>query len=141
MNFVFRRLILYYTMCLQNPSMLWYYQIMAIGVDIEDINRFVGKSEAFLNRVFTPLELEYCMKYAKPESHLAARFCAKEAVVKALTALNILNVLYNEIEVFHNDNQCPQIRILKNLEKEVVFQVSLSHDRAKAIAFVTAEVQ
>lgn len=29
----------------------------------------------------------------------------------------------------------------KNLEKEVVFQVSLSHDRAKAIAFVTAEVQ
>lgn len=114
---------------------------MAIGVDIEDINRFVGKSEAFLNRIFTPIELEYCMKYAKPESHLAARFCAKEAVVKALTALNILNVSYNEIEVFHNDNQCPQIRILKNLEKEVVFQVSLSHDRAKAIAFVTAEVQ
>lgn len=113
---------------------------MAIGVDIEDINRFEGKSEEFLNRVFTPVELEYCMKYSKPESHLAVRFCAKEAVVKALTALEVFNVSYNEIEVFHNENKCPQIRILKNLEKNINFQLSLSHDRSKAIAFVVAEI-
>ena len=114
---------------------------MAIGVDIEDINRFEGKSEEFLDRIFTPLELEYCMKYSKPQSHLAVRFCAKEAVVKALTALGILHVSYNEIEIYHNENQCPQIRILKKLEKNIVFQVSLSHDRTKAIAFVTGEEQ
>lgn len=113
---------------------------MAIGVDIEDINRFEGKSEEFLNRIFTPLELEYCMKYSKPQSHLAVRFCAKEAVVKTLTALGILHVSYNEIEIYHNENQCPQIRILKNLKKHC-FQVSLSHDRTKAIAFVTGEEQ
>lgn len=114
---------------------------MAIGVDIEDIERFKGKSEDFLNRVFTPLELEYCLKFSKPESHLAARFCAKEAVVKALTALDIEAVSYNEIEVFHNKQHCPQIRILKSLEKNIKFQLSLSHDRTKAIAFVTAEEQ
>ncbi len=114
---------------------------MAIGVDIEDIERFKGKSNDFLHRVFTPLELEYCLKFSKPESHLTARFCAKEAVVKALTALDIENVPYNKIEVFHNEKQCPQIRILKQIEKNIVFQVSLSHDRTKAIAFVTAEVQ
>lgn len=114
---------------------------MAIGVDIEDINRFEGKSEEFLYRIFTPLELEYCMKYSKPQSHLAVRFCAKEAVVKTLTALGILHVSYNEIEIYHNENQCPQIRILKKLEKNIVFQVSLSHDRTKAIAFVTGEEQ
>lgn len=114
---------------------------MAIGVDIEDINRFEGKSEEFLDRIFTPLELEYCMKYSKPQSHLAVRFCAKEAVVKTLTALGILHVSYNEIEIYHNENQCPQIRILKKLEKNIVFQVSLSHDRTKAIAFVTREEQ
>ena len=114
---------------------------MAIGVDIEDIERFKGKSNDFLHRVFTPLELEYCLKFSKPESHLTARLCAKEAVVKALTALDIENVPYNKIEVFHNEKQCPQIRILKQIEKNVVFQVSLSHDRTKAIAFVTAEVQ
>ena len=114
---------------------------MAIGVDIEDIERFKGKSEDFLHRVFTPLELEYCLQFSKPESHLAASFCAKEAVVKALTALDIENVPYNKIEVFHNEKQCPQIRILKQIEKNIVFQVSLSHDRTKAIAFVTAEEQ
>ena len=114
---------------------------MAIGVDIEDIERFKGKSNDFLHRVFTPLELEYCLKFSKPESHLTARFCAKEAVVKALTALDIENMPYNKIEVFHNEKQCPQIRILKQIEKNIVFQVSLSHDRTKAIAFVTAEVQ
>ena len=114
---------------------------MAIGVDIEDRNRFEGKSEEFLDRIFTPLELEYCMKYSKPQSHLAVRFCAKEAVVKTLTALGILHVSYNEIEIYHNENQCPQIRILKKLEKNIVFQVSLSHDRTKAIAFVTGEEQ
>lgn len=114
---------------------------MAIGVDIEDIERFKGKSNDFLHRVFTPLELEYCLKFSKPESHLTARFCAKEAVVKALTALDIENIPYNKIEVFHNEKQCPQIRILKQIEKNIVFQVSLSHDRTKAIAFVTAEVQ
>ena len=114
---------------------------MAIGVDIEDIERFKGKSQDFLNRVFTFFELEYCLKFSKPESHLAARFCAKEAVVKALTALDIDGVSYNEIEVFHNEKQCPQIRILKSLEKNIIFQLSLSHDRSKAIAFVTAEEQ
>ena len=110
-------------------------------MDIEDIERFKGKSQDFLNRVFTFHELEYCLKFSKPESHLAARFCAKEAVVKALTALDIDGVSYNEIEVFHNEKQCPQIRILKSLEKNIIFQLSLSHDRSKAIAFVTAEEQ
>lgn len=114
---------------------------MAIGVDIEDIERFKGKSDEFLNRVFTDVELEYCLKYSKPESHLAARFCAKEAVVKALTALDIENVSYKDIEVFHNEKHCPQIRILKPIDKNVIFQLSLSHDRTKAIAFVTAELQ
>ena len=113
---------------------------MAIGVDIEDIERFKDKSEAFLNRIFTTLELEYCHKFKHPESHLAARFCAKEAVVKALTALNVLDISYNEVEVFHNENKCPQKRKIKKLEKEICFQVSLSHDHTKAIAFVTAEI-
>lgn len=114
---------------------------MAIGVDIEDIERFCGKSEEFYKRIFTNSELEYCFKFSKPQSHLAARFCAKEAVIKALTALNIKNTALNEIEVFHNENMCPQIRILKKLDKNITFNLSLSHDHSKAIAFVTAEEQ
>ncbi len=109
---------------------------MAIGVDIEDIERFKDKSEEFIKRVFTPLEIEYCMKYTKPESHFAARFCAKEAVIKALTALNIQGVALSEIEIFHNEKKVPQIRILNPIAQGLEFEVSLSHDRSKAIAFV-----
>jgi phosphopantetheine--protein transferase-like protein len=114
---------------------------MAIGVDIEDINRFKDKSKNFMDRVFTPIELEYCLKFKNPESHLAARFCAKEAVIKALTALDIKNVNFSEIEIYHNENKCPQVRILKKLEKDINFDLSLSHDRTKAIAFVTAFIK
>lgn len=109
---------------------------MAIGVDIEDIERFKGKSKEFIERVFTPVEIEYCMKYSRPESHFAVRFCAKEAVIKALTALDIKGIQLSEIEIFHNENHCPQVRILNNLADGIEFEVSLSHDRSKAIAFV-----
>ena len=112
---------------------------MAVGVDIEDIERFKGKSQEFIERLFTPGEIEYCIKYSKPESHFAVRFCAKEAVIKALTALDITNVNLSEIEVYHNENGRPQIRKLKKHDKEIIFAVSVSHDRTKAIAFVTAE--
>ena len=112
---------------------------MAIGVDIEDISRFENKSSEFINRIYTPVEIEYCQSFREPQSHYAARFCAKEAVIKALSALNIKNVQLNEIEIYHNENKCPQIRILKPLEKNIDFQLSLSHDKTKAIAFVVAE--
>lgn len=112
---------------------------MAVGVDIEDIERFKDKPQEFIERVFTPVEIEYCMKYSKPESHFAVRFCAKEAVIKALTALDITNVNLSEIEIFHNENKCPQVRILKQLDKDIKFELSLSHDRTKAVAFVTAD--
>ena len=109
---------------------------MAIGVDIEEISRFKDKSEKFLKRVFTSSELEYCMQYSKPESHLAVRFCAKEAVMKALTPLGIDIAEYNAIEIFHDKNNYPKVRILKNIGKDIKFELSLSHDRTKAIAFV-----
>lgn len=111
---------------------------MAVGVDIEDIERFKNKSDTFYDKIFTKSEREYCENYSHPESHYAARFCAKEAVIKVLSALNIKNIALNEIEVFHNQNKCPQIRILKKLEKDITFNLSLSHDRTKAIAFVIA---
>ena len=112
---------------------------MAIGVDIEDIERFKIKSQKFLDRVFTKTEQEYCLSKTMPESYLAVRFCAKEATIKALSALNIKISEYKSIEVFHDKNQCPQIRLLKEIDRKLTFEVSLSHDKSKAIAFVTVK--
>ena len=112
---------------------------MAVGVDIEDISRFKGKSKEFLKRIFTPLELEYCMKFKNSASHLAVRFCAKEAVIKALSGLSIKISEYKAIEIYQ-ENKVPKVRILKQTNKIITFDLSLSHDRTKAIAFVIAEV-
>ena len=111
---------------------------MAVGVDIEDINRFKDKSQKFIERIFTSAEIEYCKKFSNPESHFAVRFCAKEAVIKALCALEITDVTLSQIEIYHNKNKCPQVRILKKLKKEIIFNLCLSHDKTKAIAFVIA---
>lgn len=113
---------------------------MAIGVDIEDISRFKDKTDDFIKRIFTPVEIEYCTKFKDTESHYAVRFCAKEAVIKALTPLGIHIANYSLIEVYNDENGCPNIRILKDLDKNINIEVSLSHDKSKAIAFVQAMI-
>lgn len=110
---------------------------MTIGVDIEEIKRFKNKSQRFLDRIYTKNEQEYCLSKLNPESHLAVRFCAKEAVTKALNSLNIKQPQHNKIEVYHDNNGCPQINLISNEYKGLKIDISLSHDKTKAIAFVT----
>jgi len=112
-----------------------------IGVDLEEIDRFIGKSEHFLSKIYTNSEIAYCLSYSKPESHLAVRFCAKEAVIKALSGFDIKNIYLKEIEIYLDENSVPQIRILKELKNKIIFQLSLSHSRNNAVAFVTAELE
>jgi len=110
-----------------------------LGIDIEDINRFKDKPQHFLERVYTQNELEYCLSKKMPEKHLAVRFCAKEAVIKALSGFGIKNVFLSDIEIFHDKNECPCVKILKDLPETLSFQLSLSHDRTKAVAVVQIE--
>ena len=109
---------------------------MSIGVDIEDIKRFENKPQKFLDRVYTKGEQEYCLSKSLPAKHFAVRFCAKEALIKALNSLNLPHPDLNQIEIYHNERNCPQIRLLNNSDNKLTFQLSLSHDRTKAIAFV-----
>ena len=63
--------------------------LLGLGVDIVDVERIKAmrkrQGDRFLQRVYTPTELDYCMKMKYPDQHLAARFAAKEAVSKAFT--------------------------------------------------------
>lgn len=112
---------------------------MPIGVDIEDIERFENKSQKFLDRVYTKPEQEYCLSKAKPSSHLAVRFCAKEALIKALSPLGLPHPQLNQIEIYHGKNNSPKIKLTGQEYDNLTINVSLSHDRTKAIAFVTVE--
>lgn len=116
---------------------------MNIGCDIEDISRFNNKTlendEKFLYRIFTQNELDYCFKNANPAAHLAARFCAKEATIKALNGIYSKSISYNKIEILKKENKAPYINILIDDLKKYNFSLTISHEKEKAIAFVVIE--
>lgn len=115
--------------------------MIKVGVDCEKISRFrripFNKTEHFYKRVFTSGEIEYCISCREPYHRFAARFAAKEAVIKALNG--ILRPCYKDIEIRKGKNGEPNIRINKNKFKEALFLnmfLSLSHSKSHAIAFV-----
>ncbi|MFC1478101.1 holo-ACP synthase [Candidatus Margulisiibacteriota bacterium] len=94
-----------------------------LGLDLVEISRIKEMAQKhkgrFLDRVFTPAELEYCMtKTVMRFPELAARFAAKEAVVKAL-GTGMRGISWKEVEVIRNPLGKPDI---------------LLHDRAAGIA-------
>ena len=61
---------------------------MAVGVDLADVARIRKALEKFperlVKRVLTESEAAYCLSRPDPAPHIAARFAAKEAVIKCL---------------------------------------------------------
>lgn len=104
-----------------------------IGIDIEEIKRFKEKDEAFMERVFTAREREYCLSQANPAQHFCARFCAKEALIKALSDKSLT---LNEIEVLNDSDGKPSITVKKYPDKK--FEMSVSHCENYACATVLA---
>ena len=81
--------------------------ITGIGTDIVEVGRIArlwrDKAEAFAARVFTDAELAYCLARPHPEQHLAARFAAKEAALKALGTGWAKGLGFDEIEVVRDE--------------------------------------
>jgi holo-[acyl-carrier protein] synthase len=66
--------------------MIW-SNVIGIGVDIVSTKRmlcFLDEHQHSLDKFFTQEEISYCSRYREPVQHYAARFAAKEAVMKAL---------------------------------------------------------
>ena len=107
---------------------------ISIGCDIEEISRFKNKSKLFLNKIYTKSEIEYCSSFSDSASHYAARYCAKEATVKALNDFNIKNVYYSDIEISNNADGAPVVKIQKYPDLKI--KISLSHCKTYAMANV-----
>jgi holo-[acyl-carrier protein] synthase len=110
---------------------------MNIGIDIEEIERFVKyiDDKKFLERVFAEEEIFYSIQKKNAAQYLAARFAAKEAVWKALSTINRFTI--TDISIRNTKDGKPQVYI-KNKKYERV-DISLSHTdkyvAAVAIAF------
>lgn len=109
-----------------------------IGVDIEDIERFSKldkkRDSTFLRKVYTEKELKYCFSKSKPGQHLAARFCAKEAVIKVFKSAG-KKIDIKQIELLTSKTGAPRVKIHKKEFSRVQVMISLSHCSDKAIAF------
>ena len=112
------------------------FENISIGTDIEEISRFsdktLDKNEKFLNRIFSKNELDYCFSKKNFAQHLCARFCAKEAIYKALSDLGIKDVHLKDVEILKNKDSIPYVKIEKYSNLKV--KISLSHTRKYACA-------
>ncbi len=115
-------------------------KILGTGVDLVEVPRFRKSvrrwGRQLLARIFTPAELAYCRTYRDPHEHLAARFAAKEAVVKALGAPKGLGLEWKDLEVVRAESGRPGVRFKGSLSrwKKLKVQLSLSHTRRYAVA-------
>jgi holo-[acyl-carrier protein] synthase len=117
---------------------------LAVGVDLVEVRRIVALTEQygtrFTHRVFSPAELSDCAD--RPES-LAARWAAKEAVMKAL-ATGFGPIGFRDIEVLRGCAGQPELRLngkaraLAEARGLRSWAISAAHDGGYAIAFVVA---
>ncbi len=115
---------------------------MRVGLDlleIERLERALARRPRLADRLFTPDEREYAAARARPGQHLAARFCAKEAVAKAL---GLPAWSPHEVEVLGGDGP-PQLRLHGRVAARaralgVEVAISLTHTRSEAAAVAIA---
>lgn len=117
---------------------------LATGVDLIEIARIeeviARHGKRYLERIYTPAELEQCGK--RVES-LAGRFAAKEAAVKALGS-GIGDVAWKDIEILGDEQNAPVLRLYGMAEQKAgekglsTWSVSISHNQSHCVAFVVA---
>ncbi|MBR3163127.1 MAG: holo-ACP synthase [Clostridia bacterium] len=114
------------------------------GTDIIEITRIKDSidtiGEKFVERVFTPNEIQYCESKEKQKyQHYAGRFAAKEAAFKAVSeSLNDKYALsWKDVEVINDNNGKPHITINKiNIDLIENIDISISHCKEYACANV-----
>lgn len=118
--------------------------LVSVGVDVIEIARIQRAlddfGERFLRKVYTERERD---RYGARVSELAARFAAKEATSKAL-GTGIRGIRWREMEVLSNRRGKPVLVLHGSAAARaemlglMAFDVSLSHSRTDALAFVVA---
>ncbi len=108
-------------------------------IEIARIERALDRRPRLAGRLFTDAELAYAEARARPARHLAARFAAKEAAIKALGK----PLAPREIEVVPGQAGAPELHLhgaaAEEAERQgVELTVSLTHSRENAAAVVIA---
>jgi holo-[acyl-carrier protein] synthase len=109
--------------------------VLGLGIDIIEISRIKESIDEygsnFLQKVYTPKEIEYCSAKANKYQHFAARFAAKEAVYKAFSTSHQEGLSWQDIEITNEPSGMPIVKLngkLKSfLSKDKDLKISISH--------------
>lgn len=121
--------------------------IVGIGIDAVDIARMrdtITRTPSFRTRCFTDDEQAYCEKATDPSERYAARFAAKEAVMKAM-GLGLGAFGFYDVAVARADDGVPSLVITGDAarlasERGITrWHLSLTHTELIAAAYVIAE--
>jgi holo-[acyl-carrier protein] synthase len=110
---------------------------VSLGVDIVEVPRIARlvRNPRFLERVFSPREINYCRDKKNAAQHYAVRFAAKEAVYKALGRPG---VSHQDISVRNIPGGKPVVELQGALKRwEGRLSLSLSHTASYAVAVVS----
>jgi holo-[acyl-carrier protein] synthase len=122
-------------------------RVRGIGVDAVDVARFravLERRPGLARRLFTDAERSYAESATDPGPRLAARFAAKEAVLKAL-GVGIGASAFREVEVVRGDDGAPRLVLAGRAAALAAargvrwWHLSLTHTDLVAVASVLAE--
>ena len=119
---------------------------MDIGTDIieiERVDRLLKKYPHFRSRIFSAREISYCEQKKYPAQHYAARFAAKESIIKALGNDAVSSFIrLRDLEIINGSSGKPEV-FLRGQAKTLTqrkgikeIKVSLSHCKTHAVAVV-----
>jgi len=100
----------------------------------------VAEHEHALDTLFTERELAYCAGKRRRHEHLAARFAAKEAVLKALGTGLVRRMRWTDVEVVNDGSGRPRVRLsgevaaLAERRRLAGLEISLAHSAGLAVA-------
>ncbi|KPK80572.1 MAG: hypothetical protein AMJ81_11825 [Phycisphaerae bacterium SM23_33] len=100
--------------------------------------------QRFLERVYTPAELKYCLGRKRELEHLAGRFAAKEAVLKVLGTGWRKGINWTDVEILNDPSGQPRVslhgRCLEVAQARNIREIliSISHIETHAIASAVA---
>ena len=115
--------------------------VNSLGIDIVEVKRvkrLVDRwGDRFLHRVFTPWEIAYCKSKSSPEQSLAARFAAKEAILKAIGTGLSQGIRWTSMEIVNDKNGAPSVKLGKRIKDKIKNKkilISMSHTKEYAVA-------
>ena len=124
--------------------------VLGVGTDLVEVGRLrvaIERQAGLRERLFTTAEWDYAARHRDPMPHLAARFAAKESVMKALRH-GMEHMAFHEIEVVRDEGTgAPELR-LHGRAAEVAtragvggWRLSLTHtgELAQAVAIALSD--